>query len=228
MRMHHASIGGALSALIFFLVLTASTSAADTTNCLPDCPADSFGVSTKTVLELPGGCFVRVTWAKRVACNQFYDVSIQSIEPLTAECGGRPISILMSDATKALLQKNPMAFPPLPPVSGVTCATNWRVVKGACWKYSVECNDTIAKPCDLTECCLTPYEVCVDSSGKRTVTPLGGGSEATCDSASGCVPVCGGGGGMFNPGDDPELSSTHDATRHDREALLTRKVRIAR
>ena len=226
MRKHHFSLGGAIFALILFVLTSDSVFAADSTSCIPDCPADAFSGEFQDVVELPNGCFVRVTWAKRLACGTWHDVLIKTVEPLTDECGVLSLPQLLAQASTALLEKNPMAFPPF--ANGRdTCVVNWRVVKGACWRYSVECGDTVAIPCGLTECCLTPYEVCLDTAGKRVVTPIGGGSTAECDTLSGCVPVCGGDGGSTGGTEigTPELSSAPTLRRLMDKAILPRRSR---
>lgn len=156
-------------------------------NCLPDCDSVPFAWSQITRLQLPNGCWVKVVYSWRYACEEF-DVSVTSIEPLTPHCNNYTLSQLISYTSAVLLKKNPMGFPLKP----YDCRTI-RVVKGACWSFSTNnCNNKIAKPCDTLACCVTKYRVCVDPNGNPSISFVGGSFQTKeCDSnLIGCTSIC--------------------------------------
>ncbi len=179
------------------LLSAVPTFAAGDTACVPDCFADKFSTPEKAILELPGGCYIRVTYAQRFACGRYYDVAILEVEVLGGNCAMLPLPDLLQQATVQLLVDNPMYFPEPAPDS---CITTWRVTKGSCWTYdTVDCTgDTVAVPCDGVGCCLSSYEICADTAGNRTIALLGASSSgASCDSTNpACVPICQGADSM--------------------------------
>jgi len=187
-RCHFAAL---LSTFLLLLTLFATPVVAQNPGtCVPDCPATPFGPSQFTVVTLPSGCQVLVEYAQRNACHIWWDVAIIKVTPLNAACAGLTISQIINQATTALLIQNPMGFPPLP---GQPCATNWRVIKGACWKEDQNpCGDVALIPCGEA-CCLQPYTVCVDSTGTRTVTSGPPVQIGQCDPQPGCEFICDGG-----------------------------------
>lgn len=139
--------------------------------CIPDCPADLFVPQPPVILTLPGGCQVLVEYATRIACGVWFDLQITKITPLTIGCGAFTPAQILNFTSLAILQANPMGFPPYFPGE---CSTNWRVNKSSCWKFvdahPSEPYDGYYVPCDQNVCCLQSYKVCVDESGNRIVT----------------------------------------------------------
>ena len=179
----------ALAVALICWMAPSTMSAQNPDLCKPDCDTSEFGSTQKITLILPSGCVVRVDYAIRKACETFYDLGIAKIEVI----GNCPISdpkSILDEVTEALLNENPMNFP-LPDTN--ECLYSWRVVKGACWTWELDCDhDTVYVPCDSVACCLTPVEVCRDEFGTIKVTPLPGYTTAPCDSTLvGCEPVCG-------------------------------------
>lgn len=177
--------------------------------CKPDCDSSEFGATLTKVIEIPGGCTVLVKYAVRNACNIYYDVGIISIQKLEG-CGGIDVVSGVEAATIALLQENPMGFP-LPDTG--QCLTSWRVVRGACWKDSIDfCDNTLWAPCYGEACCLAPYRICRDSSGTLSVNKTGSITYGECDTLDlQCHPICGEEPGASS-GPGPSLShSSHRA-----------------
>lgn len=164
--------------------------------CIVGCDTVAYSSNFDTTIELPNGCWVRVTYAFRYACDN-WDIGIVSIEPRSPQCSSMNLHALLKQTSKALLED--LWFPYLLPDSCVT----YRLIKGSCWHYDTNaCGHTIALPCDSTPCCVTDYEVCMDSTGHRTATITGQpSSNLNCDSVStGCVNVCSDDTTMVNPG----------------------------
>lgn len=195
--------------LLSLAILTAPAVAQNPGTCVPDCPETPFGSSMFAVVTLPGGCLVLVEYAQRNACHIWWDVAIIKVTPLNPLCNTLTISQIINQATTALLIQNPMGFPPGP---GQPCATNWRVIKGACWK-SVEnpCGDVALEPCGEA-CCLQPYTVCIDSAGVRTVTSGPPVQIGQCDPQPGCEFICDGNSpiGIIKIGVNGEVQESSD------------------
>lgn len=146
--------------------------------CVPDCPSDVFSTPVVTVVTLPSGCQVNVTWAARyAACVNQYDVAILNIETITpTACALISDPVIMRQVTNQLIISNPMGFPPTGP--GPECVNNWRVTRQACWNSAPFPNPITGPnrrlyPCSMGNvCCLQAYEVCYDpGTGQRTVRP---------------------------------------------------------
>jgi len=141
--------------------------------CMPDCFSDNFVLQPSVILTLPGGCQVKVDYGKRLACGVWHDLQIIKITPLTIGCGIFTPAQILDFTTLALIQANPMGFPPTNPGD---CNTNWRVSRASCWKFDSE--DPTGEgfgayyPCDQNVCCLQAYRVCLDENGNRIITRL--------------------------------------------------------
>jgi len=174
--------------------------------CKPDCDSVGFYFTYDMTIELPSGCWVRVTYSYRYACGNF-DVGIVSVEPRTPQCASMSLKDLLDQTSTALLEN--LWVPPLQPDS----CTFVRVIKGACWHYELNaCGHQIALPCDSLVCCVTGYEVCMDSSWNRTATVTVPPTEkVVCDSA-GCANVCSGDSTIANPGGGSRKYSTRSSS----------------
>lgn len=163
--------------------------------CVPDCPADLFIPQPPVILTISGGCQVLVEYATRVACGVWYDLQITKITPITIGCGIHTPAQILNLTTLALMQANPMGFPPVNPGD---CNTNWRVSRASCWKFkAANPEDPFGGsyvPCDQNVCCLQAYRVCLDDSGNRIIThiptPPPGPCPAQTDPSAVCYHVC--------------------------------------
>lgn len=177
--------------------------------CKPDCEDADWALPAQSyVVTLPGGCKVNVVYTTRFACGRYNDfqiLAIDQIAPFDESC----VSYARMDTkdflaliTQETLEANPMNFPPPPPKPPATqnCATNWRVVAGACWQKSMhyEYEPTMEplplwQPCHGESCCLKYFRVCVDPCGNRTVEQTASDTPPTvCPITGGypCTPVC--------------------------------------
>lgn len=177
---------------------------ADTTACLPDCFNSPWSAPKLHKVFIPPYGWFLVKYRTRYACNIWYDVYIDWIVPLNSS-GSDPFAThgmqyILEIVTNFLLRENPMQFPPLPGANP-PCFTNWRVIKGQCWSRVNTGNPQCPVQyvaCDEQQCCLEPYQVCVDPSGQRTVTKMSYGyTPYTCSGyvapmgGQPCEPACG-------------------------------------
>ncbi len=211
----------ALSTCTMLLLLAhGSMSAQNPDLCLPDCDSSDFGATQTIILTLPSGCIVRVEYASRSACDIWNDVGIISIEYLFG-CDTVGIQQGVDETTEALLAENPMAFP-MPDTN--TCVFTWRVVRGACWKDSVDCDDdTRLVPCFGEACCLSRYRICRDSLGVITVEQNGvPTTSGECDTLDPhCVPICEPAPPSASQGSGPDLGF------HSKNAVVGATLREA-
>ena len=198
-----------LTVAILFHLAPTPAAAQNPDICKPDCDSSDFGPTRTILLQTPDGCTMRVQYVTRNACGIYNDVGIISVELITP-CGypADPATMLQW-ASDALIESDQTGFG-LPDTG--TCETTWRVVKGACWEVQIDCDhDSLYVPCDTLACCLTPIEVCRDSTGAISVTHFPGYSNLPCDSLKyGCESVCGEEPSAFKSG-SPDLgySATH-------------------
>lgn len=189
--------------LLMIIGVMISTSYCLTANepCKPDCQFSNWtGVLPPHHMTV-NGCAVVVKYRTRFACSTYYDVYIESIQVTGTNCAGDPPdwTIFIQQVTIALLTQNPMGFPP---DTNGTCEDNWRVMKGACWLAEftplVEGFGgalKLLRPCIESTCCLERYQVCLSSTGERTVT-FQGGTPQPCPQGTPnhCFPACNAGG----------------------------------
>jgi hypothetical protein len=177
----------------------------DTTACLPDCFNSPFSSPKLHKVLIPGYGWFLIKYRTRYACNTWYDVYIDWIVPLNTggvdPMASKSMQFILEIVTNFLLKDNPMQFPPLPGTNP-PCWTNWRVIKGGCWSRtntgSPPCPIQYV-PCNEQQCCLEPYEVCVNvSTGERTVRKIPyGWSPYSCspyvspNPQQPCEPACG-------------------------------------
>ena len=180
--------------------------------CLPDCFQSPWQAPQNFQVTLPGGCEISVEFVIRFACNVWNDVQIlrvEAVEPAHSSCNSYAAmeSVdFLALVTKDLLEANPMGFPPPLPTPPATqsCRSNWRVLKGSCWRKGF--HQKISKvtqglieipywqPCSGTSCCLKHYTVCVDPCGNRTSSQtFTSAPPVSCPVEEGqsCTPVCG-------------------------------------
>jgi len=195
--------------LVLTLTFGSITSPAQSSTCLPDCFGNPWGPPVQTNVMISPGCWVTVTWAKRVACGMYYDLHIIQVDALPPSglygcSGGGNFAALMDLVTEQMLIMNPMAFPPY---IAPNCVDNWRVVKGSCWHWEYATggipeglvgNVDRLVPCEDEVCCLDLYRVClVDIGGgqtERQVTHLNTRPQEPCPvgpPSQNCFPVCG-------------------------------------
>jgi len=172
--------------------------------CEPDCFNDKFtplGVLPPVMVEVPGqpGCFLEISYGYRFACNTWHDFFIYKVTPFGNGCDPAFISdpnALIQTATTLLLLSNPPTDPagttvgPTKPTNpgDVNCVTNWRVLKGTCWKdYG-----GFSGACEVSpDCCLKPYTVCRDFCDNVTVTGSPSSAAGTpCGEDPSCIQVC--------------------------------------
>jgi hypothetical protein len=170
--------------------------------CLPDCPQSLFtpaGYLPPIDLEVPGqpGCTLRVTYGYRNACGVWHDFFIYNIQAIGSCAPGflADPNAVVQTATTLLFMSNPpvnpgggTVGPPKPNCGDVSCVTNWRVIKGSCWRSYP---GGIYYECQTTACCLQPYQICRDYCDNITVTSFGAGGGGDCSTGEqGCVSVC--------------------------------------
>lgn len=123
-----------------------------------------------------------VEYAWRIACGIWYDYSIERVGGMPYSCvqslGG--VDQLLRKVSELLIIANPAGFPPL---NKGECETNWRVLKGSCWRPDIAlgvpvmpgsvADPDIFYPCSPTDCCLEHYTVCIDQNGDRIITNTG-------------------------------------------------------
>lgn len=147
--------------------------------CIPDCPTIPFTATETVVLQIPPTCFVRVHYAHRSTCGNYYDVAILMVEVLSDDCNAMSMEQIMQGATGALMLANPMGFPV--PVPG-TCLESWRLVRGGCWRDDeTNClGDRQLKPCPGDACCVTKVKMCFGTQGQISVEGVGGFLQRAC------------------------------------------------
>jgi hypothetical protein len=149
--------------------------------CLDDCPEISTGPLKKTIINIYG-CLVRVTWATRNGCNGYRDIVMQKVEFLTPGCASAmSVGAWSNLAQYWLLQQVTGQYIPISYYSNDTCI-NMRTMKPACWHWDVECEDSVAIPCDSSNCCVTYWRACRDSFGVKRLIRVGDGIVQACDS----------------------------------------------
>ena len=155
---------------------------------LPNCPND----------------VIRVYYRHRTACAQQYnDIYIEKIEFIGdpdndlnyLECvnayGG--LAGYIAAATAAMFTAPPGSYCNfiLRPTGIGECQTNWRVMKGACWKLDI--SKRMIEPCENSNiiCCLEAWMVCMKPDGTLSAGQFGLLVEGVCAEYSVCTPVCG-------------------------------------
>jgi hypothetical protein len=158
--------------------------------CLDDCPFLPMNPSQRSILTI-GGCTIRVTWITRTGCNGFTDIVIQSVEMLTDGCSTiHTIGEWVNIAQREVLRQLTGGFYPF--TSPFDTCVNWRVMKPACWHWNVDCYDSMAVPCDSSNCCVTYWKACKYGTTKSLVKVAEAGAQP-CDSVSwngGCRFAC--------------------------------------
>jgi|GEM_PF-4227740 len=196
-----------LAAALFSLCLALSVSQASAqigTLCQGyRCPNSFTGTTQSSVITLPGGCQVRVRYY--VVYQDCFlgtgEIHILDVLPLTSGCASMPPAMLLNMTTVQLMKMDMTAFPIRPD----TCYRMQRVLHGSCWGYQYNpCfpADSMLMPCDSNGCCITAYEICVDSDGNHTVRrtlPIGTPfptppKSDSCNSPNpmflSCYPIC--------------------------------------
>ncbi len=188
----------------------------DTTvhSCAIDCPENEWVSPLEPgIFTLPGGCQVRVSFKHRSGCepNNFQDIMIYKIETITT-CYPMPEQDIFREATKKLIEYNPMGFYPTRTDTG--CSDQWRITIRSCWKVDIYWDfltglTTVMHPCDDSACCLQRYRVCrnpfsIDTIGTTSVSGTPGCVElpawtpisdtTTCNTSCGWLRI-----DIFNP-----------------------------
>jgi hypothetical protein len=189
-----------LSAMTLILASVSEVSAQGPP-CKPDCFGDNWTNPAATTVLTVNGCQVTVKYRTRFACNQYYDVYIESVDVTGVDCAGvvPNWSTFLHQVSLALMLSNPMNFPPS---SNGECEDNWRISKGTCWAVDFANSvgefggtRTMLLPCSNQNCCLERFQVCLSSSGVRTVTFQGSDPQPCPAGTPGiCFPVCNAGG----------------------------------
>jgi hypothetical protein len=130
--------------LIVLLVLFSGTKVySQATQCYPDCPSSLWIPNPPSpaytyVLTLPCGSNVTVYYRIRNACNEWWDLFIESVQFNGGfidgvNCGyTMSVTDMIQNITQQLLVQNPMNFPPAG--SGPdSCILNFRCTYSACW-----------------------------------------------------------------------------------------------
>lgn len=215
-------VGLAAALLLATFSFTTSQAQIMTQACLPDCPSTPFLGPNYVVLTLCGNPYL-VEYGYRNACGIWYDYYIgDEIVPIgattssdffncVAASGG--LNGFMQLVSEQLIIANPAGFPP----NSQGCATNWRVLKGSCWRGDMNLEqgqviDPFAQlidkvvPCITSDCCLEAFTVCIQPDGSRSIVNTGylPPQSPTCNSQTlpflqgtifECIPIC---GSIFN------------------------------
>lgn len=110
------------------------------------------------------GCVIETSFWYRIACGNY----VFSIADITVYGSGCNFDSAMKYAIKAIIEYNPMGFPP-----GLNeCADNIKVTNSACWREFQEVitptfSKTHYQPCSSSQCCYDVLRVC-DNGGVRT------------------------------------------------------------
>ncbi|MCC7437855.1 MAG: hypothetical protein IT211_05105 [Armatimonadetes bacterium] len=186
-----------------------------------DLCTDTFKLGTIAVRIPNTNCWVWVKYWHRNACQgKWYDLLIEDVTPLNPACNGLLISEYVVGATQALIDINPMGFPPLQalPNGGTFCTDIIRTFVPPCWKWNPGSNESDPISCGESPCCVVIWEVCMDAQGNRTSRAISSthyGGDPQCESGNifdirGCTGVCPDftlyGGGIAPP-TDPSLST---------------------
>lgn len=159
------------------------------TPCMPDCFSDPYGPPKTKIFEISPGCFVRVTYHERFACNQFHDVAIVQIDILSPfTCNFYNTAQFLEIVSRRLVAFVPAALP------HDSCESRFRITRGSCWRSDTTnaCGDTIMVPCLTPGCCMIEYEVCGDSVTGNSARPIAITSPVMCvpSDSSPCRPAC--------------------------------------
>jgi hypothetical protein len=152
--------------------------------CLPDCqePTDwDYRVAIYTSDVCPG-CDIQVNFVTRV-CDGIQQLEILALVRKSWQCMLCDKDLLMKEAFGRIIQTNPMSFEPL---ENGECDTTWQVGSGSCWatypEYYMRKGNPFLDPnidpygfvidsvmvsvkCDTTDCCISKFTICKDSTG---------------------------------------------------------------
>ncbi|MBX7218029.1 MAG: hypothetical protein K1X90_13785, partial [Candidatus Kapabacteria bacterium] len=162
---------------------------------------ENFAYDTSVVRIPNTNCWVRIAYRHRSACQgKWYDLIIDDITPVNSACNGFIISQLVVSATQALIDANPMGFPPLQPgpFGGTYCQSITRTFVPPCWKWNPNSNESDPVSCGESPCCYAYWDVCMDEHGNRTSRARGSAQldgSPQCDPGNifdirGCTGVC--------------------------------------
>jgi hypothetical protein len=160
-------IQATLATLVIILSVILPTIAS--AQCIPDCPDSAWKqprYDTVNASRCSDSCLIEVKWTYRNACGSC-DVWFYEFRRVGGTCSCSDSAFINAAVAAFLLQKTPgcaqTAYP---------CYNVWRVVMGGCWRKVLQWPgpDYHYYPCEGTECCLSTYQICLDSLGRRTVT----------------------------------------------------------
>lgn len=161
--------------LSFLLIVSFSHLKAVPWTCYPDCIDDKFQFNLDPEIMQIGGCTITVNFGYRIACETWYDYCITGINlspdpDNPTACDNLEVNQLMHMVMVMLIQRNPANFPK--PTKPGDCATSWRINRGLCWRFfpSSTNDDKHLGMCDIVECCLTWYRICMDNYGREIIT----------------------------------------------------------
>ena len=200
--MKHLKLLTIIGVLVMGLQATSSQAQVMNEACLPDCFNDPFMGPFMVTLEICPGTFVNVEYGFRHACNIWYDYYIgdkitpgpgtSSIDFYNCVYSVGGMNAFLQLVSEQLIIVNPAGFPPL---ANNQCETNWRVLKGSCWKGDIILTGPPSAaggqsggsavptngpnyidfiiPCTTSDCCLERFTVCLDQNGDRIITNTG-------------------------------------------------------
>ena len=152
--------------------------------CLPDCQ-DPTNWDYRVAIypsDICPGCNIQVNFVTR-ECDGIQQLEILALVRKNWQCLLCDKDLLMKEAFGRIIQTNPMQFKPL--ING-DCDTTWQVGSGSCWAtypeyYMRKGNpilDTtefiidsvmVSVKCDTTDCCISKFTICKDSTGLHVI-----------------------------------------------------------
>lgn len=178
-----------LAVLACFVFLAGAVYSQTPEPCSGDCP-DSWSPALSYQVcfgSSPNACCFLYTMRTRNSCGA-QEIAIVDIIPVLNQNGACTFDRMLYEAFRDVVINNRPNFAPT--VDG-TCASNWRVTTGACWKRfdRTETNGgtfTHYQPCSDIECCYQFYRVCRSTSGVVTIVKLDPGSVSGDDCPTEC------------------------------------------
>jgi hypothetical protein len=162
--------------------------------CYPDCENTYWTDIIESCPLVVNGCTVVAKYRVRYACDEWYDVFLESYTMTGPQCNPAnfpPASrALLHQAVVGALLASACTVPPVEnlPIPGPgECRERWRVSYGSCWMvvpspYQPGGGQSLWTPCSNEICCLDRYLLCRDIQGNLIAT------RAAVSPPSGCPP----------------------------------------
>lgn len=155
--------------------------------CDEPCDQSSYPPSQFVDVEI-NGCVYTVQYRARATCTQggapIYDLYIEAILTSDPNCLGQYPNGIVDEAAVALMQRNPMGFPPATPGAP---GARWRIARLACWSII----EDIYTGCIPSPCCITTVDAEYHSGcAELSFTPVEQVYASDCSAAPGCVGEC--------------------------------------